>query len=91
MSETATPKLSDAARTVLRLVLERKQVQGGELLSSASFTMPEDLIGPIGELLSAGLLEAEGLDGELNADTVLFGMFGTKPSLGPYLRDLVKW
>ncbi len=85
------PTLSDDARTILRAILERKLVRGGELLAAISATRPEGLIEPIKELLNAKLIEASGLSGGLNPESVLFATFGTLPSAQRALRDLVSW
>jgi hypothetical protein len=87
----APQPLSDQAQSILRTILDRKLVRGGELLSSVPTTNPEDLIDPIKELLNSRLIEASGLGGNLNAETILFATFGVLPSAERYLRELVKW
>ena len=91
MSETAMPKLTEGEKTVLRAVLERKLVRGGELLRYSVFRTPDDLIEPVRGLLNARLLEASGLGAELTPDTVLFATFSSRPSLEKYLRELTSW
>lgn len=91
MSESPIISLSPEAKTVLRAVLDRKLVRGGELLRYESFKTPQDLVEPIKQLLEYRLIDASGLGAELTADTVLFATFTTPPSRERRLRELTAW
>lgn len=83
--------LTEPEQAVLRFLLQRKTVRGGELLSLTGLHRPEDLVEPVRGLLNLGLIEPIGLSGDLNPESVLFTTFGILPSAEKHLRTLVKW
>ena len=91
MPDITAERLTDTEKIVLRAVLERKLVRGGELLKYASFDKPADLVEPIRNLLKLRLLDASGLSAEPDADSIMFATFSSRPSLNKWLRELADW
>lgn len=87
----ADTTLSEHEQAILRLILQRKTVRGGELLSLTGLNRPEDLIGPVRTLLNHRMIEPIGLIGELTGESILFATFGVLPSAERYLRTIVQW
>jgi hypothetical protein len=79
----APPALTAEAKTILRLVLERKIIRGGELMRFAGLKNADELVSPVKELMSEGLIQ---VTGDISDDMIPFATFGTRPSDQSYLR-----
>jgi|GEM_PF-5569723 hypothetical protein len=82
-----TPQLSQLAQSLLRVILDRKIVRGGELMRYIGISAPADFLAPAKELVDNNLVE---VTGELTQADAPFATFGTKPSRIGYLSALVE-
>jgi len=80
-------QLSSDAQALLRFILDRKIVRGGELMRYVGKGTPIELMGPVQELVNQNLVE---VTGELTPDGLPFATFGIRPSALEYLRTLVQ-
>jgi hypothetical protein len=81
------PALSDQEKAVLRVVLDSKIVRGAELMRRLSITKPDQLVGPLKELVNWGLIE---VSGELSPETLPFATLNTLPSVQEYIRAIIQ-
>ena len=81
------PVLTAPARGVLQVILDGKIVRGAEVMRKLGLTDPNQLVDPVRELFSKGLIE---VSGDLSADAIPFTTFGTPPSAQEYLRAALR-
>ena len=85
MSISSAPQLSDQARLVLQIILDRIIVRGVDIMSLASISQPNDLLTVVKELTSQKLIEFKG---ELTEERAPLATFTALPSKQSYLRTL---
>ena len=81
------PELTDSARRVLKVLVDKNGINGGTLIRAAGMKDPSELLPPVTELQSYGLIE---VSGSLTKEDLPFAYFGTRPSALEYLHLVLR-